>query len=165
MSYKLFKYEVLSSLYPKHTDRFRQAITLARAYNNLVLQHYEPLTGGGKFIAGTIKVPLIAANFQAIFEAQRKTGFNKINIFKLLKPSIDFYWSGMVCIGSLGIVTVTSPGVFKGPAIPNNTDTEGFMDIFSAVIRAHLLTISGTYVNYYTGATTPWSGATLLSLP
>lgn len=165
MSYQLFKYQVLQNLYPKHLNKYKQSITLAKAYNTLVLNHFEPLTGGGKFVAGTLKVPLIAANFQAIFEFQRRSGFNKINIFKLLKPSINFYWTGMVCVGPAGIVTVTSPGVWKGPSIPPNTSMEMFMNIFSGVIRAHLLTLSGTYTNIYTGITTPWSGATLQSLP
>lgn len=165
MSFQLFKYQVLSKLYPQHLDRFKQAITLALAYNTLVLNHYEPLTGGGKFVTGGLKVPVVIANLQLIFEAQRRSGFNKINFFKLMKPSIDFYWTGMVCVGPLGVVTVTSPGVFKGPSIPENTSIEGFVDIFASVMRVHLTTLTGTYLNYYTGVTSPWSGATLLSLP
>jgi len=165
MSYQLFKFQVLSNLYPKHSDRVKQARVLAQAYNTLVLNHYEPLTGGGKFLSGTAKVPLLTLQLQQIFDNQRRTGTTKINIFSLMKPAIDAYWTGMTCVGPLGAVIVTSTGNFSGPSIPNHNSDATFMDIFSAVFRVHLLTLSGNYINYVTGATTPWSGATLLSLP
>lgn len=165
MSYRLFKAECMKSLRPAHSNRFKQAITMARAYNNLVLNHLETMSGGGVFLSGGLRIPLLIAGLQLIFETQRHTGRTKINIFTLMAPVIQSYWIGQVCVGPAGTVIVTSPGVFKGPRIPNNTSIDGFMKIFMGVIRTHILTLSGTYTNFYTGATTPWSGALLKSLP
>ncbi len=166
MSHRLFKLECLLSLRPPHLDKYRQAITIARAYNNLVLNHIETMTGGGKFVSGGLRIPLLIAGMQLVFEAQRRAGaYKKINIFKLISPIIRLYWTGQVCVGPTGVVVITSPGVYKGPAIPNNNSVEGFMKMFMAVNRAHLITLTGTYTNYYTGVTTPWSGALLKSLP
>lgn len=165
MSYKLFKAEVMASLIPRHLNKFKQAITMARAYNNLVLNHVETISGGGRFVAGGLKIPLMIAGMQLVFEAQRRaSSYAKINIFTLLAPVIKLYWMGQVCVGPTGTVIVTTTGVFKGPKIPNNSSTDGFMKLFMGVSRAHILTLSGTYTNFYTGVTTPWSGALLQSL-
>ncbi len=166
MSYKLFKAECMSTLFPPHTNKFIQAITMSRAYNNLILNHVESLSGGGRFVAGGIKIPLLIAGMQLVFEAQRRAGaYAPINIFSLISPVIKLYWLGQVCVGPTGTVVVTNTGVFKGPKIPNNKSRDGFMKIFQGVVRTHILTLSGTYTNFYTGLTTPWSGAVLQSLP
>lgn len=166
MSYKLFKAECMKSLRPAHTNKYKQAITIARAYNNLILNHIETVSGGGKFVTGGLRIPLLIAGMQLVFEAQRRAGsYYKINIFKLIAPVIRLYWFGQVCVGPTGTVIVSSTGVFKGPSIPNNKSIDGFMKIFMGVIRVHLLTLTGTYTNFYTGLTTPWSGALLKSLP
>lgn len=166
MSYRLFKAECMKSLRPAHSNKYKQAITIARAYNNLVLNHIETVSGGGKFISGGLRIPLLIAGMQLVFETQRRAGsYKKINIFNLIGPVIRLYWMGQVCIGPTGTVIVTNPGVFKGPHIPNNKSIDGFMKIFMGVIRTHLITISGSYTNFYTGLTTPWSGALLKSLP
>jgi hypothetical protein len=166
MSYKLFKAECMKSLRPTHFDKYRQAITIARAYNNLIVNHIETVSGGGKFITGGLRIPLLIVGMQLVFETQRRAGaYAKINIFSLISPIIKLYWFGQVCVGPTGTVIVTNTGVFKGPRIPNNRSVDGFMKIFMGVIRTHLLTITGTYTNFYTGLTTPWSGALLRSLP
>lgn len=166
MSYRLFKAECMKSLRPAHLNKYKQAITIARAYNNLVLNHIETMSGGGKFVAGGIKIPLLIAGMQLVFEAQRRAGaYYKINIFKLIGPVIKLYWAGQVCVGPTGTVIVTTTGVFKGPHIRNTKSIDGFMKIFMGVMRTHILTLTGTYTNFYTGLTTPWSGALLKSLP
>lgn len=166
MSYKLFKAECMLSLRPAHSNKYIQAITISRAYNNLVLNHIETMSGGGKFVTGGLRIPLLIAGMQLVFEAQRRAGsYKKINIFKLIAPVIKLYWVGQVCVGPTGTVIVSNTGVFKGPHIRNNKSIDGFMKIFMGVIRTHLITISGTYTNFYTGLTTPWSGALLKSLP
>jgi len=166
MSYRLFKLECLKTLRPPHLNKYKQAITIARAYNNLVINHVETMTGGGKFVSGGLRIPLLIAGMQLVFEAQRRAGsYVKINIFKLISPIIKLYWSGQVCVGPTGVVVITSTGIFKGPAIPNNNNAQGFMQMFMAASRAHILTLTGTYTNYYTGLTTPWTGALLQSLP
>jgi hypothetical protein len=166
MSYKLFKAECMATLYPPHSNKFKQAITMSRAYNNLVLNHVESVSGGGRFVSGALKIPLLIAGMQLVFEAQRRAGsYKKINIFNLLGPVIKLYWTGQVCVGPTGTVIVTNTGVFKGPPIPNNKSVDGFMKIFMGVIRTHILTLTGTYTNFYTGLTTPWTGALLQSLP
>jgi hypothetical protein len=156
----------MKTLRPAHGDNYRQAITIARAYNNLVLNHIETVSGGGKFVSGGVRIPLLIAGMQLVFETQRRAGsYKKINIFNLISPVIKLYWMGQICVGPTGTVIVTNSGVFKGPHIPNNKSIDGFMKIFMGVIRTHLLTITGTYTNFYTGLTTPWSGALLKSLP
>lgn len=165
MSYKLFKAECMSSLSPKHNNLFKPAITISRAYNNLVLNHLEPMTGGGKFLTGGFRIPLLIAGLQLVFEAQRRNGWVPVNMFTLMSPIFKLYWQGNVAAGPTGVVIITNPGIFKGPKVPPNTSVDGFMKIFMGVLRVHIKTLSGTYTNFYTGVTTPWSGAMLRSLP
>ena len=167
MSYTLFKLEMLSKLVPPHTSPTKQSSTIANAYDNLVNRHFEVLTGAGSVTASSARIPLIQTGLQGIFELNRRAGFNKVNIWDMMAPFIYAYWSGMVGNGPMGMFTVTFPGVFKGPVIPEGTNFETWLNIFCAVAYSHILTLAGIAILNIGPfpITVPWSGVLLIACP
>lgn len=165
MSYQTFKAEVLAGLTKPHTDKMKPARILATAYHNLILRHIESLTGGGVFLLGTAKLPGLIAGFHAAFTQNLASANKRVNIFQQLAPYIYTYWAGNTALGALGVAIVSGTGSFSGPIIPESNSPTLWLDVFIGVIAIHLKTITGTYTNYVSGATTPWSGVTLLTFP
>jgi hypothetical protein len=165
MSYAAFKFEVISQLYPPHSDTVRQAQVIGTAYNNLVLRHFDTLSGGGQYLLGSARLPVLISGLQAIFALNRASGFSAVNIFRQIGPLLKAYWAGATIIGPLGVTVVSSPGNVFGPVIPQTTNYTVFLNIFCGVLYAHMLTLAGTFTSYWFGRTTPWGGALLLSTP
>lgn len=148
----------------QHVSRMQFAQVVGTAYNNLVLRHFETLTGGGIVVAAPVGLPGLIQGIYSITE-QNLHQHNDVNFFDQIAPFIYTYWIGQTMPGSLGIATVTGTGNFSGPIPPKNFDAVIFVNILIGVVATHILTLTGTYLNYYTGATTPWSGGTLLTFP
>lgn len=164
MSYSLFQTELSMKLQKQHTDTTKFARTIATAYDNLISRYFEILSGGGQFIAIKAGLPGLIAGLTARFAANLQQ-HNDVNIFNQMGPLVQAYWTGQVCIGAAGMVTITSPGTFKGPIIPQNNSLQIFISTLMGVVSTHLLTLQGIYTNFYTGATSPWSGALLQTIP
>ena len=165
MSYQVFKAEVLAGLAKPHSDKLKPAKVLAKAYNNLIQRHFETLTGAGQFSLAAAGTSGLIAGFHAAFTQNYASANKRVNIFQQLAPYIYTYWAAQTAIGPLGIATVTYTGNFSGPIIPESNNPTLWLDVFIGVIATHILTLVGTYTNFVTGATTPWTGALLLTFP
>jgi len=165
MSFPLFKGEMLGQLVPQHSSKTKQSRIFATAYNNVARRHHEVMTGGGTVTLGGIKVPIMTGLAQSIFSFNRISQFKKFNFFSQLAPVVYSYWMGQVIVGPLGIVNVTYPGLLVGPAIPETDSFSTWLNMLCAVLAAHMMTLAGTYTNFYTKKTHPWSGAMLLPCP
>lgn len=164
MSYQLFKTEILAKNGVQFNDRMKASKVIGNAYNNLIQRHFEVLSGGGQFSTLSPKTQILIQGIQQVFE-QNSMSHNRVNIWSQFAPHIYSYWTGGVAIGSTGIVTITSTGVFKGPPIPENDNPQIWINVFIGVISVHITTLVGTYTNFVTGITVPWSGALLKTFP
>lgn len=164
MSYSLFRMELLSKLKKQHDSRTKFASTLAKAYDKFANRHFEVLSGGGRLIATQARVPILQAGIQLIME-KNLLSRSRVNLINDLEPYIKAYWSGMLIIGGAGQVIITNAGFLKGPPIIENNNLEIMIAILIGCLSIHMLTMTGTYVNYYTGVTTPWSSVLLRTIP
>lgn len=164
MSYSLFRSEINALTGMQHVSRIQYAQIISSAYNGLVMRSFESLTGGGQYIGASAKLPGLFQGIHSITESnlnQHKT----VNFFSQIAPHIYTYWAGAVIPGPLGLVTLTSTGNFKGPIIKQNFNFQIWINTFIGVVAVHIMSLVGTYLNYVTGVTTPWSGALLITTP
>jgi hypothetical protein len=164
MSFQLFKTELKAKLGIQHSDRAKLARVLALGYDKLANRHFDIITGGGKLIASSVRVPALQIGIQTVLERNLASS-TRINFFNDISPFIKSYWAGMLIIGGTGQVIISNTGVFKGPPVVENNSIDIWLNIFQGVASIHLLTMTGTYTNYYTGVTVPWSSASLKSIP
>lgn len=164
MSYQLFKSELKLKLFKQHDDDRKVARVLAAAYDKLVLRHFDIITGGGKVIGSSAKVPILRSGIEAILR-KNKLSDRRVNFFNDIAPYIKAYWSGLTIVGSLGTVIISNTGVFKGPPVVENNNIDIWLSILQGVVAVHMVTMTGTYTNYYTGVTIPWSSASLKTTP
>lgn len=167
MSYTLFKLEMISSLMPPHKSGTLQASTIARAYDNLVMRHFEVLTGAGRVVGSSARIPILQQGFQTVFSINRKSGFSKLNIWTMMSPFIYAYWAGMTGIGPLGNFVVIFPGVFRGPPVKESNNFENWLNMFCAISYSHILSLAGIATLTYgpVPIIVPWSGVLLLACP
>lgn len=165
MSYLLFKKELLANLVPAHQSTRKQARIISDAYTRLVLRHYEVMTGGGRALLAPTRTGILRNGLQTVFDTNRKYGTTKVNIFTQMAPAFYSYWSGMPIIGPLGFATVRYTGLFKGPSIPGNTNYSVWINVFCAVLAAHIMTLGGVYRNLYLLREFEWSGSMMLACP
>lgn len=165
MSYFLFKAELLANLIPPHKSKTKQANVISAAYTRLVLRHFEVMTGGGRAILAPTRTAILRNGLQAVYDANRKYGRGNINIFTQMAPAFYAYWTGQTVVGPLGYATVTYPGIFKGPRLPPTLSYKTWLNIFCAVLAAHIMTLGGTYRNYYLRRDFAWSGSMFLACP
>lgn len=164
MSWALFRSEINALTGMQHVSRIQFAQVIGKAYNGLVGRTTEQLTAGGRVIAYQAGLPSLIRGIYSTTEMN--LGQHKmVNFFTQISPYIYSYWAGKTIIGPTGIVSIQNVGRFKGPIIKQNLTFQIWINIFIAVCRVHLLTLSGTYTNNVTGLTTPWSGALLLTTP
>lgn len=164
MSYQLFKVELMTKVFKAHDSRTKFGSSFATAYNNLIQRHFDTITGGGVFITGNSRKPVLGNSINSIL----MTNYSKkipVNFFDQIAPFIYAYWTGLNAIGPTGTCIVTYPGLFKGAPIPTNSDINIFINVAIGVISTHLKTMTGIYTNIYSGITTPWSGGTLITTP
>lgn len=164
MSFQLLKTELKLKLGKQHDDRTKLAKALATGYDKLVNRHFDIITGGGKPIATTARVPALQIGIQSVL-LKNLTSETRVNFFNDIAPYIKAYWAGMLIIGGTGQVIISNTGVFKGPPVVENNTIDVWLNILQGVIAVHLVTMTGTYTNYYTGATIPWSSASLKTTP
>jgi len=164
MSYSLFKSEIGALTGMQHVSRIQFAQVIGKAYNGLIERSYETLTGSGKVVAPIARLPGLIQGIYGVTEGNLGHT-NQVNFFRQIAPYIYTYWAGQTIIGSLGMIVITSTGLFTGPIIPQNFNIQIWLNVFVGVVATHILTLLGTYTNYVTGLTTPWSGALLLTTP
>lgn len=164
MSYQLFKAELKQKVYIQHKDANKFPAAFATAYNNLVMRHFDTLTGGGKLVRISAGKPLLETSIKSIMMLNRVNSA-EINWFNQIAPFIKLYWTAQQIIGPTGFVTITYPGEWIGPYIKQNNNINIFINTLVGVISTHIMTMVGTYTNAYTGITTPWSGALLRTTP
>lgn len=165
MSYSAFKAEILGGLQTQHRDKTKASRVVSMAYTNLVLRHYETLTGAGQYFLASGMTAGLQAGLQAIFLKNLASEHNRISQYNLWAPYIYSYWAGATIPGPLGIAVVTGTGTWSGPPMPENKDPQLWLRVLTGVIASHITSLLGTYTNYYTGYTTPWSGGLLLTFP
>ena len=165
MSYSLFQAEILAGLRSPHSDKTRGAEVIAKAYTNLILRHFETLTGAGQYYSAPTKTAILQSGLQTIFLQNLSAETNRVSQFNKGGPYMKLFWAGAVIPGPLGIVTVTNTGTWKGPVMPENNDPTLWLRVLCGITATHLLSLSGTYLNFYTGATSAWSGGLLLTFP
>jgi hypothetical protein len=165
MSYNLFAVDVLSSIVPQHTSTNKQSRIVAQAYTRLVQRHFEVMTGGGRAITAPSRIPVLQAGLQAVFSANRRWGNVPLNIFSQMAPAFRAYWTGQIITGPLGNVTITFPGVFRGPALKTVVSLESWLNVFCAVAAAHIMTLLGVYIPNILPVPMPWSGVMMLACP
>lgn len=164
MSYNLFRTELKSKLYKQHDSKTKFASTLATAYDKFVNRHFDTMTGGGKPIGSSARIPMLQQGFQIMF-TKNLFSEGRINFFSQMAPFFKAYWAGMVITGPTGIVVVTGTGFFQGPIVIENNSIDIFLNILQGCVAVHMMTMFGTYTNYYTGLTFPWTSALLLTTP
>ena len=165
MSYSAFKAEVLSGLQTAHGDKIRGSRVMAQAYINLISRHMELLTGGGSVLGMPVGLPTLQAGLQTIFLQSYTSQTTAQSQYNMWAPYIYTAWAGQAIVGPTGVVAVLNTGVWSGPPIPPNLDPSLWIDVLTAVITTHIISLSGTYTNFFTGITTPWSGALLQTFP
>lgn len=164
MSYSLFKTEIGALTGMQHVSRLQFAQVVGKAYNGLVERHFETLTGSGKVVAPIARLPALIQGIYSITESNLAQS-NDVNFFSQIAPFIYTYWAGQVMMGPLGIATITSTGIFQGPIVPQNFNIQIWLNVFVGVVAVHILSLIGTYTNYVSGITSPWSGGLLLTTP
>lgn len=164
MSYQVFKAEILAGNVKPHNSKTKPARVIASAYTNLIMRHFETLTGGGQYLTAKAKQPILQASLQKIFTASLSEQSRK-NQLQKWDNAIYTFWKGAVIPGPLGVVTINNTGKWVAPYIPENSDNEIWLKILLGVIATHLKTMTGMYLNFVTGATTSWSSALLVTFP
>lgn len=164
MSYQLFKAEILGNLTKPHTSKTKTANVITTAYTNLIMRSFETITGGGQFIQSPLRKLPLQIGIQTVLTLGLLKQ-NRFNFFNEIGPYFKSFWAGQTCLGTTGVIVITSPGIFQGPIIPESSNFTIWLDVFIGVIATHLLTLTGNYTNYYSGVTTPWSGALFMVLP
>tara|TARA_Y100000389_G_C17447490_1_gene512527 strand:- start:1997 stop:2494 length:498 start_codon:yes stop_codon:yes gene_type:complete len=165
MSYLAFKAEVLSGLQTAHTDKQRASRVLSIAYVNLISRHMELLTGGGTVLGMPLQQLPLQAGLQTLFLQSYTSQTTVQSQYNMWAPYIYTAWAGQAIVGPIGAVAILNTGVWSGPPIPPNLDPRLWIDVLTAVITTHIISLSGTYTNFFTGITTPWSGALLQTFP
>lgn len=165
MSYETFKGEILAGQIKPHTDKTRGARVIAQAYTNLVLRHFETLTGAGQYFSAPAMTATLQAGLQGVFTQNLLSETNRVPQFNKWAPYIYSYWAAATIPGPLGIVVVTYTGNWVGPVMPETNDPQLWLRVLSGIIYTHIISLAGTYTNYFTGITSPWSGGLLLTFP
>jgi len=150
----------------QHVSRFEFSLTLATAYHECVLRHYDAFTAGGVVINTAPKIQALYQGILQIAEMNRKS-HKDVNFVQQIEPYIYVYWTGAVIIGPTGIVNVTSPGSWVSIHIKQNFDFNVILYAFESAARIHLATLTGIYTStvIQPPITTPWSGASLQTFP
>jgi hypothetical protein len=143
-------------------EQFSQ--TIASAYHQAVMLHFETMTGGGKLTNTAPKLPALYNGILSVCNMNRMQ-HNEVNFLQQIGPHIQAYWAGAIIIGPTGTATVLSPGSWTGIYIKQNYNFYILLNAMISCFRIHIMSLTGTYVSSVVpGVTSPWSGATLVSL-
>ena len=165
MSWSLFKTRCSVLTGPQHVSETLFAQTIAQAYHQTVLLHFESMTAGGKVINAAPKLPLLQQQIQVWCTANMTT-HSEINFLQQIGPAFVSYWTGIIIAGPTGIVTVYNPGVWNGIYLKQHLDFNIFINALILCCRTHITSLSGQYVStVLPSVTAPWSGVMLQALP
>ena len=166
MSWQLFHTECSALTGMTHVSREQFSQTIATAYHGSVMRHLDSVTGGGVVINTAPKLPMLTMGLISIANMNLASHSQSINWVQQVGKFIKLYWVGAMITGPTGMVVVSSTGVWTAPSVVPNTDFNILLWTFEAVALIHLMTLVGTYTSTVVpGLTTPWSGATLLTIP
>jgi hypothetical protein len=165
MSYNTFKGEILAGLNKAHKDKTKGSRVIAQAYVNLIMRSFEGMTGGGIFLTMPASLGTLQSGLQQVFLTSLTSQTKRMSQYDMWAPYIYAAWVGQTAVGPIGSATVLYTGNWKGTPIPESGNEQVWLDVLIGIMSTHILTLSGTYLNFYTGLVTPWSGVTLLVLP
>lgn len=149
----------------QHVSRTQFANKFATAYHNSVMRHFDAMTAGGVVINTAPNVPMLSQGFLSICE-QNMSQHNQINWIGQIGKYVKLYWTGGIITGPTGIVNITSPGGWMAPPVVQNYDFNIILWTFEATARVHIMSLIGIYTSTVVpGVVTPWSGATLQTIP
>lgn len=147
-----------------HVSKEQFAQKISSAYHNSVMRHFELMTGAGKPIGLEAKVPSLLQGILTVCN-MNLAQHNPVNWVQQVGKFIQIYWAGAFIQGSIGFVNVLSVGSWISVPVPANTDFNLILYAFESAARIHLMTLTGTYTSTVTGVVTPWSGASLQTIP
>lgn len=166
MSWSLFKSKCNVLTGNPHVSLTQYAFTISDAYHQAVTLHFESMTGGGRLINNAPKFPILYQQILGQCQANLASSSPSIQILNQIGPFITSYWTGISIIGPLGNVLITSPGVFTAMPIVQNNNFDIMLTTMIMCFRSHIMSLLGTYTStVIPGVVTPFSGATLISLP
>jgi hypothetical protein len=165
MSWSVFhaRCSVLTGL--QHVSKEQFSNTIANAYHQTVLLHFDTMTAGGVVVNSAPKVLPMYQTILAICNANLLSNAD-VNWIQQIGPAFQTYWAGNIIVGPTGTATVLSPGSWIGPKIIQNLNFSIMLNTLMATARTHIMTLTGTYVSSVVpGVVSPWSGAMLQTLP
>ena len=165
MSWSLFKTKCAVLTGQQHVSRMQFSQTIADAYHQAILLHFDSMSSGGKVVNTTPKVTPLYQGILSICE-QNLHSQGDPNFLQQIGKFVKLYWVGAVITGPTGTVAVTSPGQWNGPYVKQNFDFQIILNTMIVAFRSHLMTLTGTYTSSVVpGVTSSWSGALLKSTP
>ena len=165
MSWSLFKTKCAVLTGQQHVSREQFSQTIASAYHQTISLHFDSMTAGGHIINNAPKMMPLYQGILSICNANMASS-SEVNFLQQLGPFFQTYWVGLSILGPTGTVIVTSTGVWNGIYVKQNMDFQILMTMMITTMRAHIMTLVGTYTSsVVAGVTAPWSGALLQSLP
>lgn len=165
MSWSLFKVRCNVLTGNPHVTTQLFANTIASAYHECMMLHFDSLTAGGKLTNTAPKLPLLQQQILTFCEANRQNP-NDLDLLQQIGPSFIQYWTGAVIIGPTGITSVINPGSWTNLKVPPNTNFQIILNNLIVACRTHIMTITGQYVStVIPSVTSPWSGALFQSMP
>lgn len=139
--------------------------TISDAYHQSILLHFDSMSGGGKVVNTSPKLPVFNQQLMAQCQANLGGG-SSVNLLQQMGPMIQAYWAGASIVGPTGTVVVTSPGTWVGIDVPPNTNFNIILNQMITEFKVHLTTLVGIYTsNTVPGLVTGWSGTLLQCMP
>ena len=165
MSWSLFQTKCMVLTGPTHVSMTQFAQTIANGYHEAVSLHFELMTGGGKILNNAPKLPILYQGILGVCTANLQT-HQGVQFLQQIGPHILTYHTANIIQGPLGFINVLSPGVWSGLPVPPNTNFNILLQMMITCFRTHIISLAGTYTStVLPGVVSPWSGASLVSLP
>lgn len=165
MSWSLFKVRCNVLTGNPHVTTQLFANTIASAYHECMMLHFDSLTAGGKLTNTAPKLPLLQQQILTFCEANRQNP-NDLDLLQQIGPSFIQYHVGAIWVGPTGTNTVISPGTWTNIKTPANTNFQIILDNLITSCRVHLTTITTLYVStVLPGVTTTGTGALFQCMP
>lgn len=149
----------------QHVSVEQFARTITDAYHQTMSLHFDTMTGAGQLRNNAPKKPILYGQFLARCNANLAS-HSEIHILNQIGPMVQSYFGGLVILGPLGTVTITSPGVWTGIPVVQNMNFNIMLTAMITCFKIHIMTLQGIYVSSVVpGVTSVWSGTLFQTLP
>lgn len=165
MSWSLFKTKYLTLTGRQHVTTELFARTIATAYDDVINLHFDSMTAGGKVINSA---PKLLPFYQGILSicTQNLNTHNDVMFLQQIGIYVQAYWAGIIIVGPTGTSSVLSSGIWTPIPVKQNFNVTILLDAMIMCFRNHIMTLTGLYVSsVIPGVSSPWSGASLQTLP